>query len=91
MGALAKAKLRYYPSVTREAFKYGGRITDLIASGKLFTDLGVPPLDAKVDRLMLCGSPGLLADLKTMLTERGYDEGAVSEPGDYLLEKAFVT
>jgi ferredoxin/flavodoxin---NADP+ reductase len=91
VGALAAAKLRYYPSVTREAFRYEGRITDLIASGKLFQDLGAPPLDPKVDRLMLCGSPGLLADLKTMLTERGYDEGAVATPGDYVLEKAFVT
>ena len=91
VGAMAAAKLRYYPSVTREAFKYEGRITDLIANGKLFDDLGVPALNPKVDRLMLCGSPGLLADLKTMLTERGYDEGAVSTPGDYVLEKAFVT
>ncbi len=91
VGALAAAKLRYYPSVTREPFRHEGRITDLIASGKLFADLGVPPLDPKVDRLMLCGSPGLLADLKTMLTERGYEEGAVATPGDYVLEKAFVT
>jgi ferredoxin--NADP+ reductase len=91
VGALAAAKLRYYPSVTREPFKYEGRITDLIASGKLFADLGAPPLDPKADRLMLCGSPGLLADLKTMLAERGYEEGSVSEAGDYVLEKAFVT
>jgi ferredoxin--NADP+ reductase len=91
VAGLAAAKLRYHPTVTREDFKYQGRITDLIASGKLFDDLGVPPLDPKVDRLMLCGSPGLLADLKTMLTERGYDEGAVATPGDYVLEKAFVT
>jgi ferredoxin--NADP+ reductase len=91
VGALAKAKLRYYPSVTREAFRFEGRITDLVASGKLFTDLDVPPLDPKVDRLMLCGSPGLLSDLKAMLTERGYEEGAVASPGDYVLEKAFVT
>jgi ferredoxin--NADP+ reductase len=91
VGALAAAKLRYYPSVTREPFEHPGRITDLIASGKLFQDLGVPPLDPKVDRLMLCGSPGLLADLKAMLTERGYEEGAVATPGDYVLEKAFVS
>ena len=91
VGELAAAKLRYYPSATREPFKYEGRITDLIASGKLFRDLDVPPLDPKVDRLMLCGGPALLADLKTMLTERGYDEGAVATPGDYVLEKAFVT
>jgi len=91
VGAMAAAKLRYYPSVTREPFAHTGRITDLIASGKLFQDLGVAPLDPKVDRLMLCGSPGLLADLKAMLTERGYEEGAVATPGDYVLEKAFVT
>ena len=91
VGELAAAKLRYYPSVTREPFRCEGRITDLITSGKLFADLGVPPLDPKIDRLMLCGSPGLLADLKVMLTQRGYDEGAVAAPGDYVLEKAFVS
>ncbi|HEY3796828.1 MAG TPA: ferredoxin--NADP reductase [Caulobacteraceae bacterium] len=91
VGALAAAKFRYYPSVTREAFKYEGRITDLIAHGKVFADLGVPPLDPKIDRLMLCGSPGLLADLKEMLEARGYEEGSVHEAGDYVLEKAFVT
>ncbi len=91
VGPMAAARLRYYPSVTREPFRYTGRITDLIASGKLFADLGVAPLDPKVDRLMLCGSPGLLSDLKTMLAERRYEEGAVASPGDYVLEKAFVT
>ncbi len=90
VGAMAAAQLRYYPSVTREAFSCTGRITDLIENGKLFRDLGVPPLDPMVDRLMLCGSPGLLADLKAML-ERGFEEGAVATQGDYVLEKAFVT
>ncbi|MDP1873371.1 ferredoxin--NADP reductase [Phenylobacterium sp.] len=83
-------KLRYYPTVTREPFKTQGRITDLIASGKLFEDLGVPPLDPAVDRLMLCGGPGVLADLKTMLIERGFEEGSIAKPGDFVLEKAFV-
>ena len=91
VGAAAGAKLRYYPHVTREAFKTEGRITDLIASGKLFADLGVPAFDPAVDRLMLCGSPQLLADLKAMLADLGYEEGAVSAPGDYVLERAFVT
>ncbi|HMO42334.1 MAG TPA: ferredoxin--NADP reductase [Phenylobacterium sp.] len=83
-------KLRYYPTVTREPFKTQGRITDLIASGKIFEDLGVPPLDPAVDRLMLCGGPSVLADLKTMLVERGYEEGSIASPGDFVLEKAFV-
>jgi ferredoxin--NADP+ reductase len=90
LGELIGGKLRYYPSVTREAFKNQGRITDLITSGKLFDDLGVPPLDPAVDRLMLCGGPSVLADLKTILVERGYEEGSLASPGDFVLEKAFV-
>ncbi|MBB3889493.1 ferredoxin--NADP+ reductase [Phenylobacterium haematophilum] len=83
-------KLRYYPTVTREPFRTQGRITDLITSGKIFEDLGVPPLDPAVDRLMLCGGPSVLADLKTILVERGYEEGSLASPGDFVLEKAFV-
>ncbi|WP_374658196.1 ferredoxin--NADP reductase [Phenylobacterium sp.] len=83
-------KLRYYPTVTREEFKTRGRITDLIASGKIFEDLGLPPLDPAVDRLMLCGGPSVLADLKALLESRGYEEGSLASPGDYVLERAFV-
>ena len=90
LGELVAPKLRYYPSVTREAFAHQGRITDLITSGKLFDDLGVPPLDHKVDRLMLCGGPSVLADLKQILLDRGYEEGSIAKPGDFVLEKAFV-
>ncbi len=90
LGELVAGKLRYYPTVTREPFKTQGRITDLIASGKLFEDLGVPPLDPAVDRLMLCGGPSVLADLKQLLLDRGYEEGSIASPGDFVLEKAFV-
>ena len=90
LGELVAPKLRYYPTVTREPFKTQGRITDLIASGKIFEDLGVPPLDPAVDRLMLCGGPSVLADLKQLLIDRGYEEGSISSPGDFVLERAFV-
>ena len=90
LGELIGPKLRYYPTETREEFKTKGRITDLIDSGKLFEDLGVPPLDPAVDRLMLCGGPSVLADLKQMLIARGYEEGSLANPGDFVLEKAFV-
>ena len=90
LGDLVAGKLRYYPTVTREPFKTEGRITDLIASGKLFDDLGVPPLDPATDRLMLCGGPAVLADLKRLLLDRSYEEGSIASPGDFVLEKAFV-
>ncbi len=90
LGELIGPKLRYYPTVTREPFKTQGRITDLISSGKLFEDLGVPPLDRAVDRLMMCGGPSVLADLKALMLERGYEEGSIAKPGEFVLERAFV-
>ena len=90
LGELVAPKLIYYPTVTREPFVTQGRITDLIASGKLFSDIGLPPLDRERDRLMLCGGPSVLADLKTLLIDRGYEEGSIANPGDFVLERAFV-
>lgn len=89
-GPLAREKLVYYPTVTREPFRNRGRITDLIASDRLFDDIGLPPLDIETDRLMMCGSPSMLDDLRKLLLERGFDEGNHSEPGHFVIEKAFV-
>jgi ferredoxin--NADP+ reductase len=90
IGELAQGHFTYYPTVTREPFRTQGRITDLITSGRIFEDLGVPPLDPAVDRLMMCGGPSVLADLKQLLIERGFEEGSIANPGDFVLEKAFV-
>src|SRR5690606_14481349 len=90
LGDLVTSKLRYYPTVTREEFVHMGRITELIESGKLFDDLGVPPLDPAVDRVMICGSPAMLKDLKEMLEARGFKEGNTSTPGDFVIERAFA-
>ena len=90
LGEWVAPKLIYYPTVTREPFPTQGRITDLMASGKLFSDIGLPELDPSRDRLMLCGGPSVLADLKTLLLDRGYEEGSVANPGDFVLERAFV-
>jgi ferredoxin--NADP+ reductase len=90
LGEMVGPKLRYYPTVTREAFKTRGRITDLIESGQFFRDLGNPPFDPAEDRVMLCGGPSVLTDLKAQLLERGYVEGSIAAPGDFVLERAFV-
>jgi ferredoxin--NADP+ reductase len=89
-GPLLTEKLRYYPTVTREPFRNRGRITDLITSGQLFGDLGLPSLDLATDRVMMCGSPAMLEELRLMLEGRGFLEGSHSEPGHFVIEKAFV-
>jgi len=90
LGDLVTSKLRYYPTVTREEFVNMGRITELMASGKLFEDLQVPALDPANDRVMICGSPAMLRDLKQMLESRGFKEGNTSRPGDFVIERAFA-
>jgi len=90
LGEMVSSKLRYYPTVTREAYRNMGRVTTLMESGKLFTDLGVPPIDPAVDRVMICGSPAMLRDLKHMLEVRGFKEGNTTKPGDFVIERAFA-
>ena len=90
LGEFVKAQLLYYPSVTREPFKNRGRATDLVASGKLEADLGLPKLDPARDRIMICGSPALNKDMREILDARGFVEGTTTTPGDYVVERAFV-
>mgnify|MGYP001579501479 FL=1 len=90
LGEMVSAQLRYYPTVTREAFRNTGRITDLLDSGKMFSDLGLPNINPAEDRVMICGSPALLKDLKALLEVRGFKEGNTTKPGDYVIERAFV-
>src|SRR6476660_4238735 len=89
-GPLLSEKLIYYPTVTREPFRNRGRITDLITSDQLFNDLHQGPLDIETDRIMMCGSPAMLEDLKQLFETRGFAEGSHNEPGHFVIEKAFV-
>jgi ferredoxin--NADP+ reductase len=90
VGEIAADHLTYYGSATREPHEHQGRITDLMVSGKLFADLGMPPLDPATDRVMICGSIALNRDMKAILESHGFVEGSNSEPGSYLIERAFV-
>ncbi len=90
-GDEARAKLIYYPTVTREPFRNRGRLTDLIESSKLFEDIGLPPLDPAHDRAMLCGSPHMLKDTCALLDARGFKVSPrIGVAGDYVIERAFV-
>lgn len=90
-GEDVRQKLIYYPTVTREPFRNRGRLTDLINSGKLFEDIGLPPLDPKQDRAMTCGSPTMLKDICALLDACGFSISPhIGTPGDYVIERAFV-
>ena len=91
LGEDVREKLIYYPTVTREPFRNQGRLTDLIESGKLFDDIGLPPLNPETDRAMLCGSPAMLEDTCALLNARGFNiSPRIGEAGDYVIERAFV-
>ncbi|OYX04630.1 MAG: ferredoxin--NADP(+) reductase [Caulobacter vibrioides] len=92
VGDEARAQLTYYPTVTREPFERQGRFTDLITSGKLFSDLGIDgdKFDPENDRAMLCGSMAMIKDTAALLEAHGLKEGSNAEPGDFVIERAFV-
>ncbi|OLF76749.1 ferredoxin--NADP(+) reductase [Maricaulis sp. W15] len=91
IGEFAREKLVHFTSVTREDGPVKGRVTDMIESGELFDRLGVPPLDPAVDRVMICGSEGLLKDVKQICLDRNFVEGSNAAPADFVVEKAFVS
>ena len=91
LGELIREKLIYYPMVSREPFVHQGRLTDVMRSGKLFADIGLPPLDPKTDRAMICGSPQMLADFRSILDARGFTASPrIGTAGEYVFERAFV-
>lgn len=91
IGEMVEGKLLYYPTATRETFHHMGRVTDNLTSGKVFGDLGLEgPMTPDRDRVMICGSLAFNLDLKVILEGWGLVEGANSEPGHYVIEKAFV-
>lgn len=90
-GELVRDKLIYYPTVTREPFRNQGRLTALFESGQLCADIGLPDLNPETDRVMLCGSPAMLADTCDLLNRRGFEVSPrIGTPGDYVIERAFV-
>lgn len=90
VGEFANGRLRLYCTVTREDYPFKGRITELLASGKVFEDLDVPPISPETDRGMICGSMEMLKDTKAALEGFGLEEGANNKPATFVVERAFV-
>lgn len=96
LGDILRERLLYYPAATREAFEHDGRdqrgrLTDLLASGRIAADLGLDALDPAHDRAMVCGGPQMLADFRALLDARGFTAAPrIGVPGQYVYERAFV-
>ncbi len=90
LGEMVTEKLLYYPTVTREAFRNTGRITDLMFSGRIPAELDIGPFEKAHDRVMLCGNPELLSDFGVFFRSEDWKEGSSNEKGDFVIEKAFV-
>jgi ferredoxin/flavodoxin---NADP+ reductase len=90
LGENIRSQLLYFPTVTRETFRNRGRITELIVSGELTRNLNLPTLNPAEDRIMLCGSPGMLMQARPLLEARGFREGGHAGPAHFAIEKAFA-
>lgn len=91
LGEMVSRQLIYYPTVTREAFKHTGRLTQAIQSGELFSQISQPPMSCETDRGMICGSPAMLKETSEMLESYGFKVSpGAGEQGDYVFERAFV-
>jgi ferredoxin--NADP+ reductase len=90
IGEQVRNQLRYYPTVTREQFENQGRLTELLDTGKLCADVGLPDLNPEHDRVMICGNPSMLGELVSWLEARGFREGKSHEAAHYTIERAFV-
>ena len=95
IGEFAKGHVVYFPSVTRETSPrgsaYEGRVTDLMRSGSFFETIGGGGLNPADDRIMICGSTAMLNETKEIAEEAGFIEGSNAAPGDFVVEKAFVS
>lgn len=80
-------KLIYIPVITREkvAGCLDARITDLIDSGRLEQQAGLQ-LDVNKSRIMLCGNPQMVTDLRNVLKNKGFKTSRQSSPGQIAVE-----
>ena len=91
IGELVREKLIYYPTVTREPFRNQGRISLLLDSGKLAADLGLAADRPRPRPLHAVRQPGDARRPHRASSTRAASRKAThGEPGDYVIEKAFV-
>jgi ferredoxin/flavodoxin---NADP+ reductase len=87
LGEMVGTRLRYVPVVTRTPIDGAlrKRITELITSGELeqFADT---PFDMERSRVMICGNPDMVEDLRRQLVGRGFTVSRRGRPGHIAVE-----
>jgi len=76
--------ITYYDTCTQEDYVRSGRFWDHIDN---FTDGG---FNRATDRVMVCGGPEMNYQCRDFFEEHDFQEGNAGEPGDFILERAFV-
>ena len=76
--------LTYYDTCTQEDYVRKGRFWEHIDN---FTNGG---FNKDTDRVMVCGGPDMNYECRDYFENLGFQEGNLGEPGDFVLERAFV-
>lgn len=86
------SRLAYVPIVTREAAQHadgramiGERITTALADGSIEAEAGIQ-LDPDRSRIMLCGNPQMVEDLRAQLVAAGYAMSRRARPAHIAVE-----
>jgi ferredoxin--NADP+ reductase len=84
----SRARCTYVPVVTREACPgaLSARIPRLIENGELTARSGIE-LHPAHSRVMVCGNPDLLKDMRALLSARGFQASRRGAPGQMGFEK----
>jgi len=78
--ATIKSLMDYQPVVTGQG---DPRITTQLSSGKL-------AIDPAQDKIMLCGNMAFNKEIMLWCEQQGMKEGSLRDPGQYIIERAFV-
>jgi ferredoxin/flavodoxin---NADP+ reductase len=85
------ARLQIIRSTTRErsaapgSQHLNGRITTLLENGELEKAAGLPLAEA-TSRVMMCGNPGMIEDMRSLLHQRGMRPVRRTLPGQFVTE-----
>ena len=82
-------KLSLISTTTRDESQYRGRMTEWLNDNR-FSDFTGLALNCDSDRVMICGSMEMLKSHKEICESLGMVEGSNSDPGHFVIEKAFV-